>query len=83
MLVSSHNLKPPTYTLSERSDFSIRSYQNSGIQEADMDLPVFDLSTIAKATNNFTIKNKIGEGGFGSVYRVICFQIIMTLRIGK
>jgi len=48
-----------------------------------MDLPVFDLSTIAKATNNFTIKNKIGEGGFGSVYRVICFQIIMTLRIGK
>jgi len=42
------------------------------MEVGDMDLPVFDLSTIAKATNNFTLKNKIGEGGFGSVYRVIC-----------
>jgi len=42
------------------------------MEVGDMDLPVFDLSTIAKATNKFTLKNKIGEGGFGSVYRVIC-----------
>ncbi|KHM99306.1 G-type lectin S-receptor-like serine/threonine-protein kinase SD1-1, partial [Glycine soja] len=41
-----------------------------GMQVDDMDLPVFDLSTIAKATSNFTIKNKIGEGGFGPVYRI-------------
>ncbi|XP_027926286.1 G-type lectin S-receptor-like serine/threonine-protein kinase At4g27290 [Vigna unguiculata] len=53
----------------ERSDFSIKSYQNSAMEVGDMDLPVFDLSTIAKATNKFTLKNKIGEGGFGSVYR--------------
>jgi len=72
MLLSYHNLKPTTYTLSERSDFSFKSYENSGMEVGDMDLPVFDLSTIAKATNNFTLKNKIGEGGFGSVYRVIC-----------
>ena len=52
----------PTYTMSERSDFSIKSNQNSGMQVDDMDLPVFDLSTIAKATSNFTVKNKIGEG---------------------
>jgi len=74
MLVSYHyhNLNSSTYTLSERSDFSIKSYQNSAMEVGDMDLPVFDLSTIAKATNKFTLKNKIGEGGFGSVYRVIC-----------
>ncbi|RZC25687.1 G-type lectin S-receptor-like serine/threonine-protein kinase SD1-1 isoform X3 [Glycine soja] len=52
-----------------RLQYQIKSNQNSGMQVDDMDLPVFDLSTIAKATSNFTIKNKIGEGGFGSVYR--------------
>ncbi|KAL2589728.1 hypothetical protein AAZV13_13G246900 [Glycine max] len=56
-------------SVKERSDFSIKSNQNSGMQVDDMDLPVFDLSTIAKATSNFTVKNKIGEGGFGPVYR--------------
>lgn len=66
------NLKLLTYTLSEKSNFSIREDQQSGMQVDDRDLPVFNLSTIAKATNNFTIDNKIGEGGFGPVYRVIC-----------
>lgn len=29
-----------------------------------------DLSTIQSATDNFSDKNKLGEGGFGPVYRV-------------
>lgn len=29
-----------------------------------------DLSTVKEATNNFSIHNKIGEGGFGEVYKV-------------
>ncbi|OWM77555.1 hypothetical protein CDL15_Pgr016953 [Punica granatum] len=33
------------------------------------DLPLFDLSTIATATNNFSFINKLGRGGFGSVYK--------------
>ncbi|WJX73453.1 hypothetical protein P8452_57232 [Trifolium repens] len=53
-------------------DFIIKEdHQNSGMQVDDGDLPVFNLSTIAKATNNFTIINKIGEGGFGPVYKGI------------
>ena len=42
------------------------------MQVDDMDLLVFDLSTIAKATSNFAVKNKIGEGGFGLIYMTIC-----------
>lgn len=34
------------------------------------DVPLFDLSTIASATNNFSFLNKLGQGGFGSVYKV-------------
>lgn len=30
----------------------------------------FDLSTIEAATNNFSERNKLGEGGFGEVYKV-------------
>jgi hypothetical protein len=36
----------------------------------DIDIPIFDLSTIANATNNFSIDNKLGQGGFGPVYEV-------------
>ena len=44
-------------------------YEN---QKEDFELPLFDFATIARATNNFSDKNKIGEGGFGSVYKVNC-----------
>ncbi|XP_065877258.1 G-type lectin S-receptor-like serine/threonine-protein kinase At1g11410 [Euphorbia lathyris] len=33
------------------------------------DLPFFHLNDIAEATNNFSDDNKLGEGGFGSVYK--------------
>jgi hypothetical protein len=29
-----------------------------------------DLATLGSATNNFDEKNKLGEGGFGAVYKV-------------
>eukprot|EP00256_Glycine_max_P057914 XP_014625828.1 G-type lectin S-receptor-like serine/threonine-protein kinase SD1-1 isoform X1 [Glycine max] len=56
-------------SVKERSDFNIKSNQNSGMRVDDMDLPVFDLSTIATTTSNFTVKNKIGEDGFGPAYK--------------
>ncbi|KAK8675394.1 hypothetical protein V6N13_033461 [Hibiscus sabdariffa] len=33
------------------------------------DLPYFDLTTIAAATNDFSSDNKLGQGGFGPVYK--------------
>ncbi|CAL5390591.1 unnamed protein product [Camellia sinensis] len=38
-------------------------------QKEDLELPLFDLTVIADSTNNFSINNKLGEGGFGPVYK--------------
>ncbi|KAI3698036.1 hypothetical protein L6452_31146 [Arctium lappa] len=38
-------------------------------QDEGFQLPLFDLETIFLACNNFSERNKIGQGGFGSVYK--------------
>ena len=49
----------------------IIGHQNiEGQKEEDLELPFLDLSTIASANNNFAINKKLGEGGFGPVYKV-------------
>ncbi|XP_038979040.1 receptor-like serine/threonine-protein kinase SD1-8 isoform X2 [Phoenix dactylifera] len=35
----------------------------------ELELPLFDMSVIESATNNFYFNNKLGEGGFGPVYK--------------
>ncbi|KAH6835699.1 S-locus lectin protein kinase family protein [Perilla frutescens var. hirtella] len=51
----------------------------------DLGLPIFDLSTIIKATDNFSINNKLGEGGFGPVYKGLLEdgQIIAVKRLSR
>lgn len=39
--------------------------------ERGIDVPFFDLEGILAATNSFSDANKIGEGGYGPVYKVI------------
>ena len=34
----------------------------------------FDLKTIEAATSNFSASNKLGQGGFGEVYKVTSFS---------
>ncbi|RZR82596.1 hypothetical protein BHM03_00009047 [Ensete ventricosum] len=45
-------------------------HNDEGTEANDLDLPLFDLGTVADATGNFSIENKLGEGGFGPVYKV-------------
>ncbi|CAN1810899.1 G-type lectin S-receptor-like serine/threonine-protein kinase RKS1 [Linum perenne] len=45
------------------------SVSQNNSRHGNADLPFFHLSEIAAATNNFSDDNKLGEGGFGSVYK--------------
>ena len=44
------------------------------------DLSIFYLSCIVAATDNFSPTNKLGQSGFGSVFKVK-LQFIMTLNV--
>jgi hypothetical protein len=44
--------------------------------EKDIDVPLFDLESILAATDNFSDANKLGEGGYGPVYKVISTTLI-------
>ncbi|XP_034678405.1 G-type lectin S-receptor-like serine/threonine-protein kinase At4g27290 isoform X5 [Vitis riparia] len=50
-------------------DHNSRDENNEG--QAHLELPLFDLDTLLNATNNFSSYNKLGEGGFGPVYKGI------------
>ncbi|KAA3478411.1 G-type lectin S-receptor-like serine/threonine-protein kinase [Gossypium australe] len=39
--------------------------------KGDLEVPLFDFQTISIATNNFSLQNKLGQGGFGAVYKGI------------
>ncbi|KAJ0982950.1 hypothetical protein J5N97_011205 [Dioscorea zingiberensis] len=41
----------------------------SEMKDEKLELPMFDLSVILEATNNFAPENKLGQGGFGPVYK--------------
>lgn len=52
--------------LSGPAELSIDGDQANGLE-----LPLFNFNCVAVATNNFSEKNKLGEGGFGPVYKVM------------
>ncbi|KAF3956695.1 hypothetical protein CMV_018206 [Castanea mollissima] len=63
------------YCISKRTNFREKLENNVMIdqdiegQSEDMEVPFFTLATIVIATNNFSSYNKLGEGGFGLVYK--------------
>ncbi|XP_058726098.1 G-type lectin S-receptor-like serine/threonine-protein kinase At1g11330 [Vicia villosa] len=57
-----------TYFLCSRaSKYSGKINQENQVKVED--LPIFEFKNILIATNNFDLANKIGQGGFGSVYK--------------
>ncbi|KAL8145935.1 hypothetical protein AgCh_003892 [Apium graveolens] len=55
------------------------------IEGEDFKVPLFDFTEIANATNNFSDLNKLGEGGFGPVYKGLLTdgQAIAVKRLAK
>ncbi|CAI0375551.1 unnamed protein product [Linum tenue] len=58
---------------------------NLSTNKDDLELPLFDMPTIALATNSFSLSNVVGEGGFGPVYKGVLKdgQEIAVKRLSK
>ncbi|KAJ4798619.1 Serine/threonine-protein kinase [Rhynchospora pubera] len=72
-------LKKKRYSKKDTTKISLP--QNESIKDAD--LPAFDIDTILQATDNFSITNIVGQGGFGIVYKgkLPCGQEIAVKRL--
>ncbi|KAK3125321.1 hypothetical protein QOZ80_7BG0603330 [Eleusine coracana subsp. coracana] len=46
-----------------------RNMEDESTQSKDLNVMLFDISTIVLSTNNFATSAKLGEGGFGTVYK--------------
>nr|XP_043615913.1 G-type lectin S-receptor-like serine/threonine-protein kinase At4g27290 [Erigeron canadensis] len=56
----------------------------SSSKNENMELPLFSLSQIYRATNKFSIENKLGQGGFGPVYKgMLEGQEVAVKRLSK
>lgn len=59
------------------------SYLGKGaIGSDDPELPLFKLEVIREITNGFSDSNKLGQGGFGPVYKVtnhLCFRMFVCV----
>ncbi|CAJ2637107.1 unnamed protein product [Trifolium pratense] len=68
-----------------RNTFNFNKRYVRNLRKEDDDLTTFDFSVLAYATNNFSSSNKLGEGGFGPVYKgmLIDGQEIAVKRLSK
>ncbi|EPS70219.1 hypothetical protein M569_04543, partial [Genlisea aurea] len=66
---------PKILSLRERSQdlllISTMNKRENPVESTDeeLDLPIFDYATLLEATDEFSDSNKLGKGGFGSVYK--------------
>ncbi|KAK3199397.1 hypothetical protein Dsin_022812 [Dipteronia sinensis] len=69
LLVSGYYMYKSRTKLIEKTESRREISQKTDDGNEELELPMFELSTIANATDNFSLHNKLGEGGFGPVYK--------------
>ncbi|KAL6201081.1 hypothetical protein ACLB2K_024796 [Fragaria x ananassa] len=63
---------------------STKEHYSGDRSNDDLELPLFDVSSVAAATNNFSDENKLGQGGFGCVYKgLVEGHLIAVKRLSK
>ena len=70
MLLTAKERSNPFASFSRSPHYGHSPSRKEFDESGGSDLPLFDLSVIAAATDNFSDDNKLGEGGFGSVFKV-------------
>ncbi|KAF6159049.1 hypothetical protein GIB67_032666 [Kingdonia uniflora] len=55
--------------LCNTSNDTSREFAGSNMIGANPELPIFNFEKLVIATDNFSVDNKLGRGGFGSVYK--------------
>ena len=59
-----------------------QKYHNDNLNQVRIqELPLFNFEKLASATNNFHLSNKLGQGGFGPVYRVMVVLLEVSCQI--
>jgi hypothetical protein len=54
----------------ENSSHRLQGGEHELVWEMGAEFSVYDFHEILQATSNFSEENKLGEGGFGPVYKV-------------
>ena len=54
---------------------NLQRRSNNKELKKELELPFFNMDELACATNEFSVSNKLGEGGFGPVYKVMIIYI--------
>ena len=57
--------------LTRKMTGNLQRRSNKKDLKEELELPFFNMDELACATNNFSVSNKLGEGGFGPVYKAI------------
>ena len=60
-----------------------RSKEDEAGQSSDLNVTLFDMDAIAFSTDNFAAWNKLGEGGFGAVYRGFLRELDLHVAIKR
>ncbi|KAI9385929.1 hypothetical protein POPTR_011G129350v4 [Populus trichocarpa] len=70
MLMAIYYVRKSKAKRAERMEKCLQNdHENDKGKKEDLELPLFEFTAIANATSNFSINNKLGEGGYGPVYK--------------